>query len=107
MNIFLEEISSCHPNELVLLICDRAPCHGQGALKPPKNIKLAYLPPYCPQLNPSENMWKEMREKFFTNLVFNSLDAVTNKLGEAMIFYKNNQEIVKSVTGFNWILPYV
>jgi putative transposase len=104
MNIFLEEIQLGHPNDLILLVCDQAPCHNKGALKIPKNIRIIHLPPYCPQLNPSENMWKEMREKFFTNLVFNSIDAVKNKLSDAMIFYNNNQQIVKSVTGFNWII---
>ena len=48
-----------------------------------------------------------MREKFFTNLVFNSMDDVEDKVEEAMIYYHKNKEIVKSITGFNWISPYV
>ena len=52
-------------------------------------------------------MWDEMREKFFTNLVFDSMDAVEDKLEEAMIYYDKNKEIVKSITGFKWISPYV
>ena len=52
-------------------------------------------------------MWDEIREKFFANLVFDSMNAVENKLEEAMIYYDKNTEIVKSITGFNWISPYV
>ena len=48
-----------------------------------------------------------MREKFFTNLVFDSKDDVEDKVEEAMIYYDKNSEIVKSITGFNWISPYV
>jgi transposase len=107
MNIFLEELSSRHKDEYILLVCDKAPCHRQGVLLMPSNIKLLYLPPHCPQLNPSENMWDEMREKFFTNLVFDSMDDVEDKLEEAMIYYDRNKEIVKSITGFNWINPYL
>jgi riboflavin biosynthesis pyrimidine reductase len=55
----------------------------------------------------SENMWDEIREKFFTNLVFDSMNAVEDKLEEAMIFYDKKREIVKSITGFNWITPYL
>ena len=73
----------------------------------PGNIKLLHLPPRCPEINPSENMWDEMREKFFTNLMFDSMDAVEDKLEEAMIYYDKNKEIVKSITGFKWISPYV
>ena len=52
-------------------------------------------------------MWDEIREKFFTNLVFDSMNAVEDKLEEAMIFYDKKREIVKSITGFNWITPYL
>ena len=107
MNIFLKELSSRHKDKLILLICDKAPCHGESALDIPYNIKLAYLPPYSPELNPSENMWEEMREKFFTNLVFDSIDAVMDKLEEAMIFYQQSPQIVRSITGFNWVIPHI
>jgi len=107
MSIFLKELSQWHPNNFILLICDKASCHRSGALKIPNNIKILYLPAYCPQLNPSENMWDEIREKFFTNLVFNSLNDVIDKLIEAMNFYSKNQRIVKSITSFRWLTPYI
>ena len=107
MNIFLLELSVRYPNELILLICDKAPCHSSGILSIPNNIKILHLPAYCPQLNPSENMWEEMREKFFTNLVFNSINAVVDKLVEAMNFYESRADIIKSITRFNWIDPYI
>ena len=73
----------------------------------PSNIKLLHWPPRRPEINPSENMWDGMREKLFTNLVFYSMDAVEDKLEEAMIYYDKNKEIVKSITGFKWISSYV
>jgi hypothetical protein len=48
-----------------------------------------------------------MREKFFTNLVFDSMGATEDKLEEAMIYYHKNKEIVKSITGFKWISHYL
>jgi hypothetical protein len=32
------------------------------------------------------------------------MDAVEDKLVEASLFYENNPETVKSITGFNWIV---
>ena len=107
MNIFLQEIASRHKDEFVMMIIDGAPCHSDGVLKMPDNILLITLPPYCPQINPSENMWGDMREKFFPNVVFDSMDGVEERLEEACRFYENNPEIVKSVTGFNWIVPHL
>jgi transposase len=62
------------------------------------------LPPYSPKLNPMENVWEEIREKFFPNLVFDSLDAVEINLEEALICLENNPNTVQSITGFDWII---
>jgi hypothetical protein len=39
MNIFLEELSLRHKDEYILLFCDKAPCHREGVLTMPRNIK--------------------------------------------------------------------
>ena len=105
MNIFLQELSNRHNGELIMLICDGASCHKKESLQIPDNIILKTLPPYCPEVNPSENMWDEIREKFFPNIFFDSMDFVEDRLIEACLFYENKPEIVKSITGFNWIIP--
>lgn len=104
MNVFLEILSERHKDEFILLFCDKAPCHSKKGLKIPENIKIFNIPPYSPELNPSENIWDDMREKFFTNYAFNSMDAVEEKLIEASLFYESNKKLVKSITGFNWIV---
>jgi len=67
-------------------------------------MMLVTLPPYSPELNPSENIWDDMREKFFRNCVFDSIEAVENRLCEAMNHYFDNPNIVQSITAFPWIL---
>ena len=103
MNLFLEEISKRHKDEYILMIYDGAPCHSEGVLKIPKNMMIEKLPPYCPQLNPVENIWDEMREKFFGNHVFDSMDAVEERLIRACIHLESSPLIVKSITSFPWI----
>jgi hypothetical protein len=34
------------------------------------------LPAHAPELNPVEHLWDELREKFFNNLVFDSINAL-------------------------------
>jgi putative transposase len=62
----LKEIASRYPDEFLCIFWDGAPCHSKGKLKLPDNIMLETLPPYSPDLNPSENMWDEIRETFFS-----------------------------------------
>ena len=56
MSVFLEELSRRHPDEDLLIFMDQAGWHKAKALKIPENIELVFLPPYCPDLNPQEQM---------------------------------------------------
>ena len=104
MNIFLDILSNRHLDELILLFCDQASFHRNKELNIPENIIIKYIPPYSPELNPSEDMWGEIREKYFGNYTFKSMKAVEDRLVEASLFYENHTNIVQSVTGFDWIV---
>ena len=103
MKVFLDELARRHDGQYILMIYDGAPCHSPGALNIPDTMTVRTLPPYSPQLNPVENIWDDMREKFFANIVFESMDAVENKISEACIHYEENTETVQSITAFPWI----
>jgi transposase len=104
MNLFLAQLAQRHADEYLFIFLDGASGHKPTALTLPANIGMATLPPYCPELNPTEHIWDEIREKFFANLVFDSLEAVEDQLMEALIFMENNPFIVQSITGFKWIV---
>ena len=99
---FLQELSKRHPNEHILLLCDGAACH-KNLLDIPKNITIETIPPYTPEVNPSENMWDEIRESYFYNVGFDSMDAIESKLIEASLFYEKNPELVQSITLWDWM----
>ena len=104
MAIFLAQVAERFADEFIIMFMDKASWHTAGKLKVPDNMKLLFLPPYSPQLNPVEHLWKEVREKYFSNTVFKSIDAVEDRLMEALIFMNQNPEIVKSFSGFDWIV---
>ena len=41
-------------------------------------MTLLPLPPKCPELNPTENVWQFMRENWLSNRVFQSYDAIVD-----------------------------
>ena len=49
------------------------------------------MPPYSPTRSKTC-----MREKFFANIVFESMDAVENKISEACLHYEENTETALS-----------
>jgi len=103
MGVFLDEVSKRHPNEIILMIMDGAPCHRAGGLRIPENIRILHLPPYSPQLNPSENMWDEMREKAFANRSFSSMKDLEEHLCETLRAYENKPDTVQSICKWKWI----
>lgn len=104
MNIFLTELSRRYQNEYVLLICDGASCHQMNSATMPTNMMIETLPAYCPDLNPVEHVWDDMRETFFHNLAFQSMDAVENQLVIASRFYESHPDNVKSMAAWPWII---
>lgn len=104
MSVFLAEVSRRHPDELILMVLDGAGWHRSGELKIPENIQFLPLPPYCPELNPAEHLWDEMREKWFGNRLFNSMAQLTDHLVLALQAMESNPKRLQSLTGFHWIL---
>jgi len=107
MDIFLAEVARRHPRDFIMMIYDGAPCHRPSALHVPANMCVDTLPPYSPQLNPIENLWDDLREKFFPNLYFDSMTSVEHQLVSAARYYESQPQCVKSITGFPWIISNV
>ena len=61
-----------------------------------ENIKLLRIPPYSPELNPSEKIWAYIKQSY-KNKVFNNLNMVKEWLAE-FVKEKLNKRIVKSIT---------
>lgn len=104
MSLFLTEVADRHPDDFIFMVMDQAGWHRANELKVPQNMRLLWLPPYSPQCNPIEHLWDEIREKSFTNQVFESLDAVEDRLVVALSFLEKDQNKIKSLTGFDWII---
>jgi len=102
MNIFLRELSAAYPNDYILLVADGAVWHRSKGLEIPNNIEIFSLPPYTPEMNPIEQIWKEFRKMGFKNEIFATLDKVIDRLCSTICSLSN--ETVKSITGRDWIL---
>jgi len=103
MSLFLEEASRQYLDEQVVMIMDQAGWHKAKRLNVPDNITLHWLPPYSPELNPVEHLWDEIREKWFYNRVFESLEAVEIQLVKALRHYLSSSAELSSFTLFPWM----
>lgn len=104
MQLFLDEVAARHPDERIVMVLDGAGWHTASTLKVPKNIRLVYLPPYSPELNPVEHIWDDIREKSFGNLAFNTLDALESHLETALRNLEQEAPRVRSIVAWPWII---
>ena len=101
MNVFLQELSASYPDDIILLVCDGAAWHKSKTLNIPENIEIFFLPPATPEMNPIEQIWKEIRKRGFRNEVFPSLSKVIDRLCDTICSI--TPDTVKSITCRDWI----
>lgn len=101
MNQFLQQLSNQYPDYRIVLILDKAGWHISQTLEIADNIKLMHLNPYSPEQNPVELLWREIRRKYFHNIIFNSLDDVETVLTQALLNYHlQKEDVMKLSKGF-------
>src|ERR1035437_3555604 len=104
MQIFLDEVAGRHPSANIVMVMDGAGWHRSDELDVPINMRILHLPPYAPELNPVEHVWDELREKFFHNRVFASLDALEDQLVLALQTLENDHSRMRSIVAWDWII---
>jgi transposase len=85
------------------MIVDGASSHRSKDLNIPKNIHFIQLPPYSPELNPTEQIWRMLRGDYFGNREFKSLEEAIfqAKLGLKVLF--SNKSSIIQLTNWPWI----
>jgi transposase len=104
MQVFLDEIAPRYPNENVVMVLDCEGWHKSQEIELAENVRTLFLPPYSPELNPQEHVWDELREKFFHNRVFDSLDALETHLEKTLRCLESSSERRGSIAGWDWII---
>jgi transposase len=59
---FLNAFAEAVPDRLNLLLLDNSGAHTAQRLTLPTNVRLVFLPPYCPELNPIERVWRDRKD---------------------------------------------
>jgi len=94
--VYLEAMSQQRPDEFKVVILDNGAFHKAKRLKIPPNIALHFLPPYSPELNPAEQIWRYIKDRI-ANQVFETLENLGIAVGK--IIKDMTPQIIQSITG--------
>jgi hypothetical protein len=75
---FLRHLRARYGGRPLWLLLDRAPCHEahkSRMLAGRLGIGLAWLPTQCPELNPVDHLWRELKRLIAANRQFPTIDA--------------------------------
>jgi len=100
---FVSEVSRRHPRELIVMVCDGAGSHTATELSLPENVRILTLPPYSPELSPTEQLWHLIRKRRFANKAYDSLDEVEDDLAEELRALEPDHATIQSLTSHQWI----
>jgi transposase len=93
--VFLEKLKSYHSQLKVrlkkdlplLLVWDNARWHKSKAVREwlagnPGVLLLMNFPPYSPELNPQEHVWKALKQSLITSLITDNFQTTVKKAGK-------------------------
>lgn len=104
MEIVLDKFSKekkVGPDKIIIIVLDNAPWHASKNIKIPDGIKLFFLPPYTPELQPAEHLWPTFREAL-ANKLWTNIEDVENAVSARCDFLYENKLHVTSMTKFSW-----
>lgn len=98
-DIFVKGILEHTQKQTTLLLdsLDRATCHTTA--KKVDNLDLIFFPPVCPELNPAERFFKELR-KDLKSRVFHKLEDIEQKIQNLLQKYWDDPQLIIDIAYF-------
>lgn len=94
--IYLKEFSKYKPSQYKIVVMDNAGFHSTKNIQVPDNICLLRIPPYSPELDPCEQVWQWIKNRY-KNQVFETMGSLKELLHETV--REMTQDNIKSITG--------
>jgi transposase len=92
---YLHHFSQYKPKEYKIVIIDNAGFHSTKNIEIPDNIFLLRIPPYAPELNPCEQVWQYIKNRY-KNKRFENMENLRSWLHKTVNLMDKNT--IKSIT---------
>ena len=93
---YLKAFSQHKPEEYKIVVIDNAGFHSTKNIEVPENIYLLNIPPYNPELNPCEQVWQYIKNRFKNQRFQTMLEL---KVWLSNMVNSMDEKTIKSITG--------
>ena len=96
---FLERTLREYPTGKIMMVLDNARIHHAKLIQPfleenKGRLELVFLPPYSPNLNLIEGLWKWLKETVINNVFFSSVQKINLAVQSFLTWINEQREIV-------------
>jgi len=103
MKVHLQHISAeVKKGKHAVIILDRATWHTTKKVKGFKNITLLPLPAASPELNPVEQLWQQLKDRYLSNRSYKDYDDIVKSCCEAWNNYVDIPESIRRLCTRKW-----
>jgi hypothetical protein len=95
--LWLDDFAQTFAASFNILVLDNGAFHTAKTLRWPPNVVAVPLPPYSPELNPIERLWRDLKDQLATT-VCTSLDQLSETL--CRLIQRYSHATLQSLTGF-------
>jgi transposase len=99
--LFIDAFAEAFPSSLNLLLLDNSGAHTAERLILPANVRLVFLPPYCPELNPIARVWRDLKDALAW-LHFAHLEGQQDYVAELLRTYE--KATLHALTGYPYLV---
>lgn len=101
MQVFMDEFAKEDRASLHLILIDNASSHTTGKLKVGENIVFIFLPACCPELNPIERFWKELKD-WLSDYEPKTLAEAGKLVSQGLQTF--SEKAISSITSFEYLV---
>ena len=99
--LFVDALAQAFPDSVNVLLLDHSGAHTAHRIRWPENLRDVWLPPYCPELNPMERVWRDLKDALAWHQ-FPDLDAQQDYVGQLLQAY--DAATLQSLTGYPYLV---
>jgi transposase len=101
---FLQEFAHRYHDTLNIVLMDKGSCHTAKTLVIPEKVVCLFIPPYSPELNPIERLWREMKDQLAWLLVA-QLEELAQHVERIIRHY--SKRAIQSLTSYPYFVQAV
>ena len=99
--LFVDAFAQAFPDSVNILLLDNSGAHTAQRIRWPENLRCVWLPPYCPELNPIERVWRDLKDDLAWQQ-FAHLDAQQDYVGQLLRAY--DASTLQSLTRYAYLM---